>query len=480
MRNLALLGLVLALSGCSLLQPSLDMAKLTPQAAASTTVAPELDFISPTSLGSWAVVTPTSPADISGTAWYKLMPFTALPSLIERAYASNPTLAQAQARLKQAEAQAGLSFSTAFLPSLTGDASITRGRSAPNTGMSNPPTETRGRVGASLSWPLDVFGRLTGQATASRRLRDGAGADLEQARLLLERSVAQTYVNLLAASITQQEWATALGQAEELNRLTQLRYTAGDIPASSAQSTFATLQTLRTQALAAQRQRIELETALATLLGEAPRDLPLPTADLIALQTPALNLPSSISSTALIQRPDVRAAAAQLAAANAAIGAARAAFLPSISITGDAGYAVGQHGNLFDWSNRTWSVGPVVTLPLFQGTALRANLKNRWGQYDQAVAAYRDVVLNAYGDVRNTLTAATTTQASAQSATAAAQAQTAAATAMALRYSAGDVAKADWLNAAITAAQARANAAQVNAANHAAAAALATALGGAW
>lgn len=477
MRKFGFFIIALSLSGCGLLAPRLDVAKLTPTAT-PTLEAYDLAFISPTDVGSWVVVTPTTPVPLT-SAWYEAMGFEGLPPLMQRMLKNNPTLAQAQARLKQAEAQSSLSLS-AVLPGFISTASASRGRNASNSGFTNPPTENRQNIGTVLTVPLDFFGRLTGQTVASRRLRDSADASVVATRLQLEKAVAQTYIALIAATESHTLWQQALPQAEELNRLTQLRYAAGDLPMTAAQPVFAALQTQRSQALAAERQKTELSTALSTLLGESPQAFIIPEADKTALQREALALPSSISSTALLQRPDVRAAATQMAATNASIGAARAAFLPSVTLNANAGFSADGKANLWEWSNRAWSVGPVVNLPLFQGQALRANLKRSWGYYEEAVGVYKGQVLNAYGEVTDALTAQAATRAQAQSMTAAAHSLGRVESAMKLRYTTGDVAKTDWLNASLNALQAQSTALQANAASHAASAGLVTALGGSY
>jgi outer membrane protein, multidrug efflux system len=467
------LSLVVVLGGC------------TPSTVSATLAGADLPFIAPNEVGSWVAITPEQlafvPRTASGTVIDDLG-FVGLRGYIETMLQQNPTLQQAKGRLTQAQAIAGASLS-ALLPSLSANASVSRGRSSPgpsNQGTRNLPTENNRAVGVSTAWPFDIFGRFTGQLKTAKRLRESADAEVQATALALKAALAQTYVQLLAAHTNTATWRDLMAAAEEQNRLTQLRYAAGDLPLTSTEPIFATLQSLRVQAINAAQTEQQLHHTLAALLGQGPQTFTLPAADLKRVRMAAIAAPTSASSTLLLQRPDVRAAAAQFAAANANIGVARAAFLPSITLGGNAGYAAGQNGNLFDWNNRTWSVGPMVTLPLFQGGANRANLKRAWGQYEQAVGIYRAEVLGAYQDTANAFTGLNAAQNQAHSASAAAAAMTKAADAMEQRYALGDVSKAEFLNTRIMALQAEAMATSAAAAHHAAVIELARSLGGGW
>jgi multidrug efflux system outer membrane protein len=479
MRKVLALALIsTALVGCGLLRPSLDTEALTPQSSGPVVAAPELPFISPTQVGSWVLVNPAETPSPQAV-WLNNLGFAGLRPLLELAKQNNPNLQIAQARLRQAEAQNSSALAAIF-PQITLSASGQRSRNAPRQQGPNSRANVENRFNASASGSqnLDLFGRVWNGLALTSGLREASRQQLANTQLQLQAAVAQTYLGLLAATEAERAWAVAIGAAEEQNRLTQLRYAAGDIPITEAQPIFATLQNLRVQALETSRQRVELENALNVLVGRAPQAIELSEADLAQLAKPRLAVPAKISATALLARPDVAAAAQQLAAANANIGVARASFLPNISLQGNTGFTDNELGSLFDWSQRSWSVGPVLTLPIFQGGALRANLKRSWGLYDEAVASYRGVVLSAYAEASNAFTTAQTAQASAQNATDAAYALAKVANAYQRRYSLGDVAKADWLGSQILAAQSRASAAQANAANHAAAVELYTALGG--
>ncbi len=488
------------LGGCNLLSPRLKVDELTPALANPAPTLPNLPKVDttavaklagimpapiPNDLGQWVEVTglpPTGRYDAAtSTTWATGLGFTGLVPLLEQALQQNPSLAAAQARLKQAEAQQRGALANLF-PTLGLNASAQRSRQAP--GQMGPQAkanqENRFNAGASASWPIDFFGRTFSGLKVAAGLAASSRAQFTSTRLELQQAVAQTYFALLAATVAERSWQTAIIAAEEQNRLTQIRYAAGDLSLTQAQTTFATWQGLRVQAIDIARQRLALENRLNALLGQTPQTLTIAEADLTALQSPALTWPAELSATVVLQRPDVQAAVARLQAANAGIGLARAAFLPNISLVANGGFNTTDVDKLFNWGQNTWSIGPVLTLPIFQGGGLIANLQRSWGVYDEAVANYRGTVLGAYQELADDFATASAAQQIAASSAAAANAMARAETAQGQRYQAGDLAKADWLGAQILAAQAKVSQAQAQAANHAAAVAVLMALGGRW
>lgn len=483
LHSVALGAAVLMLAGCTYLEPDFENPVVSHGTVSDTTAftsTADLPFATPAVVGSWQVVSPSDVLPLPAATWYANMGFVGLPPLVEKAVASNPSLKVAEARLKQAKAAGGAAIA-ALLPSVTGQADITRQRLAPDqssTGNAATGTLNRGLLG--FDWALDFFGRLSGQQKAASLQTDAARANVNAARLQLQNAVAQTYFALLAATVAEESWNLAMPAAEDAFKAISARYNAGDIDTNTYQAGVADLYNVRTRALEAAQNTRQLHFALSELLGETPQVFKLNLADVAALQRPALAVPQELSSTVVLNRPDVQVAANQLAAANANIGVARAAFLPNISLSATGGFVSSDLGNMFEWGNRTWSAGPVLTLPIFQGGALRANLRNSWAVYEEGVAQYRGTVVAAYRDVADAMVAESTLRAQAQNATATQTALTTTAQAMQTRYKAGDVARAEALAAVINAAQSTALAARAQAGSHAAVAALATSLGGGW
>lgn len=154
------------------------------------------------------------------------------------------------------------------------------------------------------------------------------------------------------------------------------------------------------------KRRAELENALAILVGENPSTFKVPatSGDRLTRWNPAPpKIPAGLPADLLERRPDVAEAERQLAAANARIGVAKAAFFPALSLTGSSGYVSGELGDLFNWDSRAWSIGPSVSLPIFTGGRNRANLEHSEFAHEEAVARYRQKILVAFGEVESSL-----------------------------------------------------------------------------
>jgi multidrug efflux system outer membrane protein len=152
---------------------------------------------------------------------------------------------------------------------------------------------------------------------------------------------------------------------------------------------------------AVQRSRAEMENALATLLGLPASDFRLARRALIDTRIP--NIPAGLPSALLERRPDVAGAERELAAANAKVGVAVAAFFPVIKLTGAAGFESADTGDLFDWQSRVWQLGPSITFPIFEGGRNAANLRAAQARYREQVDTYREQLLIAFQDVENAL-----------------------------------------------------------------------------
>jgi outer membrane protein TolC len=277
----------------------------------------------------------------------------------------------------------------------------------------------------------------------------------------------------------EQAWQRLLAAEEQRLALVTARYDAGEVDVSTWQQTAANVQQQRSQALAAAANTRQLHYALSALLGRAPQLLPVSEEELLALENAPPKI-GVISATVLLQRPDVRAAANVLAATNQRIGAARAAFLPQVSLNATAGFAGPVWSDVFTWNNRTWSAGPVVSLPIFQGGAIRANLRRSWGTYEEAVGNYRGTVLSAMQEAADTVT---TNALAGEQASSAKQAYAAIGRSVAAteaRFLAGDVGRYEELGATVAAAQAEVAYAQAQAGWHVATLRVVSALGGDW
>jgi len=174
-----------------------------------------------------------------------------------------------------------------------------------------------------------------------------------------------------------------------------------DLDVAQAQTV---LKTTQSQLPAVVLQRTKFEHALASLVGEPASTFHVVEHPL-SIDPPLI--PSEMPSELLERRPDIAAAERRMAAANAGIGVAKAAFFPSVQLNGLAGFESISSGTLFNWNSHLWAVGPSITFPIFEGGRLRAGLQLARATYDEMVATYRQTVLSAFSDVEDSLAAQT-------------------------------------------------------------------------
>jgi multidrug efflux system outer membrane protein len=185
-------------------------------------------------------------------------------------------------------------------------------------------------------------------------------------------------------------------------RLTQRRHQAGDVAELDVVRVEAEVAATEAEALALDRQRAALEHALAVLVCEAASEFTIPVADwTTALPT----IPAGVPATVLARRPDVSAAQSSLLAAQARVGVAQAAWFPSLALTAEGGFASSDLGDLLRWSARAWSVGALLSLPIFDGGRRQAGVDDARAQLDAALASYRGQVLVAFREVEDQLSA---------------------------------------------------------------------------
>jgi outer membrane protein, multidrug efflux system len=293
----------------------------------------------------------------------------------------------------------------------------------------------------------------------------------------VQAEVAQTYLSLRATDTER----TLVDETVEAYRrtlnLTQRRYQAGDIAELDVARVQTELAANEAEALALDRRRAGLEHALAVLVGDPASAFALPRAE---WKTALPQIPAGIPATVLARRPDVSAAQRTILAAQARVGSARAAWFPDLSLTAAGGYASPELGDLFKWSARAWSVGALLSLPIFDGGRREAGVQGAQAQLDGAVASYRGQVLVAFKEVEDQLSALRLLQEQAQ---AQARAVGSAARATALsesRYRNGMDSQLELLDARRSELRNRREALQVRATQYQATVELIRALGGGW
>jgi len=400
------LGLVAAFAGCAVGPDYRRPAALPhqPLPAQFSTNAPAA-----TNDGIWKVAEPS--AHLSRGTWWNIYDDTELSRLESLALTNNQSLAAAAARLEQSRALV-MGARADFYPQLTlggtpnGD--ITRQRTSfnqPLQGQAAQASHTYDTFTAPiyLGWELDLWGRVRRQSeAASERFKAGA-EDYESARLVIAAQVADDYFTFRALD---REYILVTNTIDAFRRsleLTQNRRRGGVAADLDVAQAATQLHSAEAQLPDIELSRAQMLHALAVLCGQSPGNFSVAPLDTDATNIPAI--PASLPSQLLEHRPDVAAAERRMAAANADIGVAKAAFFPTVRINGLAGLQSVDAGTWFDWPSRFWSVGPSVELPLFTGGLNRSRLGFAHAAYDEALANYRQTVLNAFGEVEDGLAA---------------------------------------------------------------------------
>lgn len=257
------------------------------------------------------------------------------------------------------------------------------------------------RIPFDLSYEIDIWGRVRRSYESARAQVRASEYDLEVVRQTLLADVAQNYFTIRSLDEQKRFFDRNLAAYQEQVDLTSNKYNAGLIGETDVLQATLQLESAKADMFDIQRQRADLEHAIAILMGRAPVDFTLPPRTLDAVP-PAV--PAGLPGDLLRRRPDVAEAEQDLIAACAEIGVAKAEFFPKITLTGSAGFESSDVKDVLDWNSRFWSIGPGVSLPIFEGGKLRANLREAKARYDELLAAYRQSVLSAYVDVEDSLT----------------------------------------------------------------------------
>ena len=257
------------------------------------------------------------------------------------------------------------------------------------------------RVPFDLSYEIDIWGRVRRSYESARAQVRASEYDLEVVRQTLLADVAQNYFSIRSLDEQEAILNRNLAAYQEQVDLTEFKYKAGLIGETDVLQATLLLESARADMSDIQRQRADLEHAIAILIGQAPVDFTLPAHTLDTIP-PAI--PAGLPGDLLRRRPDVAEAEQDLIAACAEIGVAKAEFFPTITLTGSAGFESNNVRDVLDWNSRVWSIGPSISLPIFEGGKLRANLREAKARYDEMLATYRESILTAYVDVEDSLT----------------------------------------------------------------------------
>jgi outer membrane protein, multidrug efflux system len=427
------LGLLIGLTACSLAP-----AYKTPEGVPAASSYQEL--------GDWK---PAQPLDNqSRGAWWSVFQDPQLDAMEQKAGDANQELKGAIARLEQARAATRIVRADLF-PTLTAGASATRSRTSVNSPRFPPGAEPVGNnfvLQADFSYEIDLWGRVRNAAASAKASQQATAADLATLRLSIQAELAIDYFTLRAEDAEQVLLDQTVADYTRSLQLTQNLYNGGGAAISDVAQAQAQLETARTQAADIRLQRAESEHAIAVLIGENPSAFRADPNPLPAELTPPPvdpGLPSSL----LERRPDVAAAERRVAAANANIGVARAAYFPVFSLGAAAGYESTSSSSWLSAPSQLWSVGPAGVLTLFDAGRHRAENAQAKAAYEEQIAGYRGTVLVAYQEVEDGLAALRQLQQESVSEAAAVQATAQALRQAQFRYKAGIV---TYLEVAIT------------------------------
>ena len=347
--------------------------------------------------------TQAAPADaLPRGGWWRVFADSVLDGLEDRLDADNPTLAQALARDQAAQGYLGVAQS-AQGPLVGLNGSATRNRQSDNRPLrgSNQPDEyAADTFGLQASYEIDLWGRIRNEVAAQKADLQASAADLASAKLSLEAELADDYVAIRGLDAEAGLLTDTVTAYQRTDALIGKRYADGLSSRLDLDRSRTLLETARAQVSEIAGRRALLEHAVASLAGESASTFSLPPQPVVAA-TP--NTPAVIPSELLQRRPDVASAERRMAAANAEIGVARAAFYPAISLDGVAGYQNTGGAGLLTAPNSFWGVGPSLFLTLFDSGRRKSIERAAKAQYDEAAGAYRGQVLQAFQDVEDAL-----------------------------------------------------------------------------
>ena len=353
-------------------------------------------------MGDWKVAQPGD-TTIRGK-WWSIFNDPQLNDLEEQVNISNQTVLAAEAQYRQAIALVQVARASYF-PTVAAGVSFTRAL------RSSTLTQSSGTVGTptsdyflpvNVSWEADVWGRIRRTVEASRSSAQASAADLESVRLSVQAALAQAYFQLQTVDAQMQLLNATAAAYKKALELTQNRYDSGVAGKTDVLQAETQLKSTQAQLIDLGVQRAQLEHAIAVLIGK-----PAPVFSLAAMPLAATPpaVPVGVPSELLERRPDIASAERRIAAANAQIGVAKAAFFPRVTLSASGGYESSDSSTWLTWPSHFWSLGPALVQPLFAGGSIRALSDQARAAYDGTVATYRQTVLTGFQEVEDNLAA---------------------------------------------------------------------------
>lgn len=349
------------------------------------------------------------PADIYDRgAWWSIYDDPVLDGLARQIEISNQNLKAAEANFRQAEAIVAQAQAS-FFPTATFNAQAQRQRTSGgrvgSTGVSGGNTGNISNffsLSTAASWVPDLWDKVGRTVESDVASAQASAANVASARLAAQGQLASDYIQLRIADELKRLLDAAVAAYTESLRIVQNQYNAGIVSASDVAQARTQLENARAQAVATGVLRSQMEHAIAVLMGKPPAEVSIPP---IKTLPPIPNVPAGLPSELLERRPDIAGAERQMAAANAQIGVAEAAFFPTITLSGNYGVSSSKIWQLFKTASRMWAFGSTLAETIFDAGARHAVVEQNRAQLDAAIADYRQTVLTGFQQVEDELAA---------------------------------------------------------------------------
>ena len=350
----------------------------------------------------WKTAAPSD--QIARGKWWEIFQDPQLNALEEQVNVSNENLKSAEAQFRQARALVRFNRA-AYYPTVTAGASAAREHLSSHRPLVPAATKTDGTdlvLPVDVSYEADVFGRVPHTVEAARADAQASAADLEAVRLSLHAELAFDYFEMRTLDAEEQLLLSNVTSFERALELTQNRYKGGVSSAVDVAQAQTQLENTRTQAIDVMILRSQNEHAIAALIGQPASTF---TAAALAWNSPPPEIPPGLPSELLERRPDIAAAERRVAAANAQVGVARAAYFPIFTLTGSGGFESTAITTLIQGPSGFLTAGAAAAVTAFDGGRRRAVTEQARAAYDESVANYRQTVLTAFQKVEDNLAA---------------------------------------------------------------------------
>jgi NodT family efflux transporter outer membrane factor (OMF) lipoprotein len=338
--------------------------------------------------------------------WWEFYQDSNLNALEDQVSISNQNVLQADAQYREAKDTVRIARSSLF-PTISAVPGYTNSRTSGTLYNVSAGNLTSGvlniyQLPVDVSYQIDIWGSIRRTIRADVASAQASFADLENARLTYQAELAEDYFELHGSDSEEQLFQQTVKSYQDYLTLTLNRQAAGVASGADVALARTQLDGARVQLIDLDVDRAQYEHAIAILIGKPPAELTIARAPLSGPPPP---LPSGLPSTLLERRPDVAAAERQMAAANEQIGIAKAAYYPTLSLSGSGGFESGSISRLLTWPSRFWSVGPSLSETIFDAGKRHAQVAYEQAAYDSTVATYRQTVLGGFQQVEDNLAA---------------------------------------------------------------------------